>query len=107
MLIALGDAGPVHPFLFKHMPLYSALRCPARALCMLVMRVRAPAIARPFRTPLVWLVGPGAVLGCLYLFASLPAKTIEWCLLWNAIGLAIYAIYGRHRSLLGQAQVRR
>jgi APA family basic amino acid/polyamine antiporter len=69
---------------------------------MLVMRVRDPAIRRPFRTPAVWLVGPGAVLGCLYLFASLPAKTIEWCLLWNAIGLAIYALYGRHRSLLGQ-----
>jgi APA family basic amino acid/polyamine antiporter len=72
------------------------------AVCMLVMRRRDPAIRRPFRTPLAWAVGPVAVLGCLYLFASLPAKTIEWCLLWNAIGLVIYALYGRHRSLLGR-----
>ncbi len=39
ILIALGDAGPVHPFLFRHMPLYAALRCPARALCILVVGV--------------------------------------------------------------------
>lgn len=39
VLIALGDAGPVHPFLFKHLPLYGALRCPARALCMLVVAI--------------------------------------------------------------------
>ena len=69
---------------------------------LMVMRRRRPDIPRPFRTPAVWLVGPGAILGCLYLFTSLPAKTIEWCLLWNAIGLVIYVLYGRHRSLLGQ-----
>jgi APA family basic amino acid/polyamine antiporter len=69
---------------------------------MLVMRRREPAIKRPFRVPAVWLVGPGAILGCLYLFVSLPAKTLLWCLLWNAIGIAIYLAYGRHRSLLGK-----
>ena len=69
---------------------------------MLVMRRRDPAIARPFRTPAAWLVGPLAILGCLYLFTSLPAKTIEWCFLWNGIGILLYLFYGRHRSLLGQ-----
>jgi APA family basic amino acid/polyamine antiporter len=88
-IAALANAGTLIAFI-------------AVATCMLVMRRRDPAIRRPFRTPLVWLVGPGAVLGCLYLFASLPAKTLEWCLLWNAIGLVIYVLYGRHRSLLGQ-----
>lgn len=37
VLLALGDAGPVHRFAFHHVPLYGALRCPARALCMLVI----------------------------------------------------------------------
>jgi APA family basic amino acid/polyamine antiporter len=69
---------------------------------MLVMRRRDPAIKRPFRAPAAWPVGIVAILGCLYLFASLPAKTIAWCLFWNAIGLVIYVAYGRHRSLLGQ-----
>ena len=88
-IAALANAGTLIAFI-------------AVATCMLVMRRRDPAIRRPFRTPLVWLVGPGAILGCLYLFASLPTKTLEWCLLWNAIGLLIYVVYGRHRSLLGQ-----
>ena len=88
-IAALANAGTLIAFI-------------AVAICMLVMRRRAPHIKRPFRTPLVWLVGPGAILGCLYLFSSLPLKTILWCLLWNAFGLGIYAFYGRHRSLLGQ-----
>jgi basic amino acid/polyamine antiporter, APA family len=72
----------------------------AVATCMMVMRRRAPDIRRPFRAPLVWLVGPGAVLGCAYLFFSLPSQTILWCLAWNAIGFALYAFYGRRRSAL-------
>jgi APA family basic amino acid/polyamine antiporter len=87
-IAALANAGTLIAFI-------------AVATCMMVMRRRDPAIRRPFRAPLVWLIGPGAVLGCLYLFISLPAKTLEWCLLWNAIGLAIYIAYGRHRSLVG------
>jgi APA family basic amino acid/polyamine antiporter len=72
-------------------------------LCLLIMRRRAPDLARPFRTPLGWPVGLGAIGGCLYLFASLPAKTLLWCLFWNVIGLLIYIFYARHRSLAGQA----
>ncbi|WP_116090683.1 amino acid permease [Sphingomonas crusticola] len=89
-IAALANAGTLIAFI-------------AVATCMLVMRRRDPDIRRPFRTPLVWLVGPGAILGCLYLFASLPTKTILWCLLWNALGIAIYAVYGRHRALLGKS----
>jgi hypothetical protein len=32
--LAFGDHGPLHPFFFRHVPLYGALRCPARALVM-------------------------------------------------------------------------
>ncbi len=35
--LAFGDAGPVHPFFFRHVPLYAAIRCPARALLMAVL----------------------------------------------------------------------
>jgi APA family basic amino acid/polyamine antiporter len=92
-IAALANAGTLIAFI-------------AVATCMLVMRRRDPTIRRPFRTPLVWLVGPGAILGCLYLFASLPTKTILWCLLWNAFGIAVYALYGRHRALLGKGELR-
>ncbi len=71
-------------------------------LCLLVLRRRAPDMPRPFRAPLGWLVGPGAIGGCLYLFASLPEKTLLWSLGWNVVGLAVYLGYGRQRSVLGR-----
>ncbi len=37
LLAALGDAGPVHPLLYRYAPLYAALRCPARGLFVLVV----------------------------------------------------------------------
>ena len=74
----------------------------AVATCMMIMRRRSPEIRRPFRAPLAWVVGPGAVLGCLYLFASLPAKTILACLIWNAIGVGVYLAYGRRHAVLGR-----
>ncbi|PNQ03105.1 amino acid permease [Sphingobium sp. SA916] len=68
--------------------------------CLLILRRRMPDMRRPFRTPAGWLVGLGAIGGCAYLFISLPAKTILACLLWNAIGLAVYFLYGRRRAAL-------
>jgi APA family basic amino acid/polyamine antiporter len=88
-IAALANAGTLIAFM-------------AVGACLLVMRVRAPNARRPFRTPLGWVVGLGAIGGCLYLFASLPTKTILWCLLWNAIGLLVYFGYGRSRALLGR-----
>ncbi|WP_380879010.1 amino acid transporter [Sphingomonas sp. DBB INV C78] len=76
----------------------------AVAVCMLVMRRRAPNIERPFRTPAVWLVGAGAILGCLYLFLNLPIKTQIWFFVWNGFGLVVYFLYGRPRSLVGQRE---
>jgi len=70
----------------------------AVAVCMLVMRRRAPEMKRPFRAPAVWLVGVGAIGGCLYLFASLPSRTQLWFLGWNVLGLAVYLLYARRRA---------
>ena len=66
------------------------------AVCaaMLVLRVREPNRERRFRAPLPWLVGIGGILGCLYLFYSLPVRTQLFFLLAQMIGLALYAIYG-------------
>jgi basic amino acid/polyamine antiporter, APA family len=72
----------------------------AVAVCMLVMRRRAPDARRPFRTPAVWLVGGVAIFGCLYLFVSLPTKTQIWFFVWNGFGLVVYLLYGMRRSRL-------
>ena len=48
---------------------------------------------------MVWVVGPAGILGCLYLFTSLSAKTIIFFFIWNAIGVVAYLLYGREQSL--------
>jgi APA family basic amino acid/polyamine antiporter len=72
----------------------------ATAACMMVLRRTDPNRARPFRCPLPWLVGPAAILGCLYLFSSLPLTAVVVFFSWNAIGLVIYLVYGRAKSRL-------
>ena len=74
----------------------------ATAVCMMVLRRREPGRARAFRAPAVWLVGAVTVAGCLYLFSSLPAKTIGYFFVWNALGLAVYALWSRRRSGLAR-----
>ncbi len=71
-------------------------------ICLMVLRRRAPAMKRVFSCPAPYLVGTLAVLGCFYLLISLPEKTLVRFVIWNAIGLAAYFLYGRSRSLLGR-----
>ena len=72
----------------------------AVAICMLVLRRVDPNRARVFRAPIAWIVGPFAIVGCIYLFSSLPMATIARFFAWNAIGLCFYLVYGRRRSRL-------
>ena len=88
-LAALANAGTLSAFI-------------AVAVCMLVMRVRAPDMPRRFRTPWAWPVGLVAIFGCLYLLYSLPFQTQKYFLIWNAAGLIVYLLYGFRRSLLAE-----
>jgi basic amino acid/polyamine antiporter, APA family len=75
----------------------------AVAVCMMVLRKRAPELPRVFNCPAPFVVGTLAVLGCLYLLASLPTHTLTRFALWNVIGVLIYFAYGRARSHAGRA----
>jgi basic amino acid/polyamine antiporter, APA family len=75
----------------------------ATASAVMVLRRRSPELERPFTTPFIWVIGPAAVAGCLYLFTSLQAKTIIFFFIWNAIGVLAYMLYGRERSRLAAA----
>jgi len=70
---------------------------------VLLLRRRQPNRPRPFRTPAVWVVGPVAMLGCVFLFFSLGKFTQLVFLGWTIVGLALYASYGRKRSHLARA----
>jgi len=58
------------------------------------LRKREPNRERKFRTPAAWPVGIFGILGCLYLFISLPNRTQLFFLAAQVIGLVLYAIYG-------------
>jgi APA family basic amino acid/polyamine antiporter len=73
----------------------------AVAIGVLVLRKTEPNRPRPFRTPLVWIVGPLALAGCGLLFFSLGWNpTIKFFVFWAIVGLLVYFLYARRRSHL-------
>ena len=66
------------------------------AVCaaMLVLRKREPGRERKFRTPAAWPVGIAGILGCIYLFISLPNRTQIFFVVAQIIGLLLYLVYG-------------
>nr|WP_309610292.1 amino acid permease [Sphingomonas sp.] len=76
------------------------------AVCaaMLAMRRREPNRERKFTVPLPWVVGTVGILGCCYLFYSLPERTQTWFFGWNLFGLVVYWVYGSPRAAKARAQ---
>ena len=70
----------------------------AASIALVVLRITQPHRPRLFRCPLPWLVVPAALLGCGYLFYSLPALSQMRFAVWSIIGLVVYALYGYRRS---------
>lgn len=68
---------------------------------IIILRVKEPERARPFRTPWVPWVPLGAIASCAYLMCELPKVTWIRFFLWMAAGLVIYLLYGIRRSRLG------
>ena len=65
---------------------------------VMILRRRQPARPRPFRTPLVWIVCPLAVAGCVLLFVNLSVIAKIVFVVWAIIGLIFYRLYGYSRS---------
>jgi APA family basic amino acid/polyamine antiporter len=70
---------------------------------VLVLRYTDPERPRPFRTPLVPVVPVLGILACVYLMLGLPVDTWARLIIWMALGLAIYFLYGRRHSKVGMA----
>ena len=65
---------------------------------VLVLRITDPEIPRPFRTPGYPIVPLAGMLACGYLMYGLPPDTWARLIIWMAIGLVIYVLYGRRHS---------
>jgi len=61
---------------------------------IIVLRRTQPDIPRPFRTPWVPLVPILGIVICFAQMAALPWHTWERLLIWLALGLVIYFVYG-------------
>ena len=67
---------------------------------VLYLRRTQPHLKRPFRCPLVPVVPILGILSCLFLMIGLPLDTWLRLVVWLAIGLVIYFVYGRWHSTL-------
>ena len=65
-----------------------------------VLRHTRPEMDRPFRVPLSPVVPVVSALACLYLMANLTLETWARFLVWLALGLLVYALYGYRHSRL-------
>jgi APA family basic amino acid/polyamine antiporter len=88
-IAALANAGTLAAFI-------------ATGAALMILRRREPARPRPFRSPAGYLVGILTILGCLYLFISLPNITKINFFIWMAIGLPVYFLYGAGASALAK-----
>lgn len=70
---------------------------------VLILRRQQPGAKRPFKTPWVPVVPVLGILTCLAMMAFLPGDTWLRLIIWLAIGLVIYFVYGRRNSKLSSA----
>jgi basic amino acid/polyamine antiporter, APA family len=75
----------------------------ATAAGLMILRVREPNLVRPFRAPFAFVIAPAAILGCAYLFYSLPVGTQIRFFTWMGIGMIIYFLYSRNASNMTKA----
>jgi APA family basic amino acid/polyamine antiporter len=74
------------------------------SLGVMVLRVTAPALPRPFHCPGYPVTPVLAIISCSILIAGLQPWNWLRFVVWLAIGLVIYARYGRRHSRLEQQQ---
>jgi APA family basic amino acid/polyamine antiporter len=75
------------------------------SIAVVVLRKTDPGRARPFKAPMVAIVGPLSALGCAYLFFSLSRETIMLFFGWAIVGIVVYFAYGYRKSHLGRGVI--
>lgn len=90
-LAALANAGTLAAFV-------------AVGASLIVLRIQQPGRERVFRAPLWPVVGLGSILGCLYLFVSLPVSTQINFFIWNGAGLVLYLLFARRNTRLAKGE---
>jgi basic amino acid/polyamine antiporter, APA family len=71
---------------------------------VIVLRRTRPDLERGFRVPLVPLLPIAAIAACVWLMLNLTALTWVRFLVWMAVGVVVYLLYGRRHSVLAQRE---
>lgn len=71
---------------------------------VIVLRRTRPDLPRGFRAPWVPVLPIAAILACLWLMLNLTGLTWIRFLAWMAIGVLVYAVYGRRHSVLANRE---
>jgi APA family basic amino acid/polyamine antiporter len=66
-----------------------------------IMRMKAPGMKRPFRTPLVPIVPILGAIICTGMIVAIDARTLKFAFIWMLVGLLVYFGYSRRNSKLG------
>ncbi len=67
---------------------------------IIILRVKDPNRERPFKAPFGLAVPILGILSCVLLIAYLPLSSVKRFVIWLAIGLMVYLLYGiRHSTL--------
>jgi len=72
------------------------------AIAVMMLRRTEPNRERRFKTPMLWLIGPLTIAGCIFLFLNLPFEAMLVLPAWGAIGLVIYYAYSYKASHVGK-----
>ncbi len=70
----------------------------AVSLGVMILRLTDKTRVRPFRTPLLFVVAPLSIIGCVVLFLSLGKESKMVFYVWSALGLIFYFAYGFWKS---------
>ena len=65
-----------------------------------ILRVKAPNIERPFKTPIAPVVSVLGAIICFAMIVGLDKQTLFVAFLWMILGLVVYFLYSRHTSKL-------
>ncbi|OBB59019.1 amino acid permease [Mycobacterium sp. 852013-51886_SCH5428379] len=72
---------------------------------VIVLRRTRPDLKRGFKAPLVPWLPIAAIIACVWLMLNLTGLTWIRFLIWMAIGVVIYFLYGRRRSVLREREL--
>jgi APA family basic amino acid/polyamine antiporter len=69
-------------------------------VAVMILRQKEPNLERPYKTPLLYVVGPLGVGFNIFLMAKVRVDTWYYFIIWGTLGIIVYFLYSRKNSNL-------